>query len=454
MESVVKQTANKKNTEGMGDFSHSKGDQCYQFIPFESLFAEPKKNGLTRPSKDRGIGYKMVNMGEIFAYDFIHDQDMERVLLSDREKDSYLLRKGDLLFARQSLTVEGTGKSTLVKNLSEETTFESHLIRCRLDNTLASPLYFYYFFRSPYARKRMSGLVSKVSAAGIKGSDLEKFPVPVVDLITQKQVADVLHSFDKKIELNRQLNDNLESMAQALYDYWFVQFDFPDENGKPYKSSGGKMVWNEQLKREIPEGWEVKQIREVADTCLGGTPVTNIREYWDGGNIPWISSGDLTSNPLLQVSDYITQKGLNNSAAKLMPKGTVVVSLVRYIRPSILGIDAAGNQSVVGIFANKILPTCFLYPYVKSEVPRLMGLRTGAQQPHINKEVIDSSFIVLPDNVSIMGQYQNRALGIYEKLLCVAKERESLTKQRDFLLPLLMNGQVQVKPLNYRLTDD
>lgn len=213
MESVVKQTASKKNTEGMGDFSHSKGEQCYQFIPFESLFAEPKKNGLTRPSKDRGMGYKMVNMGEIFAYDFIHAQDMERVLLTDKEKHSYLLREGDLLFARQSLTVEGTGKSSLVKDLSEETTFESHLIRCRLDSALASPLYFYYFFRSPYAKKKMSGLVSKVSASGIKGSDLEKFPVPVVDLITQKQVAEALHSFDKKIELNRQINDNLAPLA-------------------------------------------------------------------------------------------------------------------------------------------------------------------------------------------------------------------------------------------------
>ena len=209
MESVVKPTTSKESTEGMGYYSRSKEEQYSRFISFESLFAEPKKNGLTRPSKDRGTGYKMVNMGEIFAYDFIHAQDMERVLLSDKEKDSYLLRKGDLLFARQSLTVEGTGKSSLVEDLSEETTFESHLIRCRLDSTLASPLYFYYFFRSPYARKKMSGLVSKVSASGIKGADLEKFPVPVVDLITQKQVAEALHSFDKKIEVNRQLNDNL-----------------------------------------------------------------------------------------------------------------------------------------------------------------------------------------------------------------------------------------------------
>ena len=364
----------------------------------------------------------------------------------------------DLLLQPGDVLINSTGKGTLgrvaqYRGSDYPATVDSHMLIIRPTEEIDA-----IFFG--YAIKQFQSILMTKGIGSSGQEELDKLSLNEIkisypsDLKLQKKVAQILSSLDKKIELNRRLNDNLEAMAQALYDYWFVQFDFPDEKGMPYKSSGGKMVWNEQLKREIPEGWEVKQIREVADTCLGGTPVTNIREYWDGGNIPWISSGDLTSNPLLQVSDYITQKGLNNSAAKLMPKGTVVVSLVRYIRPSILGIDAAGNQSVVGIFANKILPTCFLYPYVKSEVPRLMGLRTGAQQPHINKEVIDSSFIVLPDNVSIMGQYQNKALGIYEKLLCVAKERESLTKQRDFLLPLLMNGQVQVRPLNYRLADD
>ena len=244
-------------------------------------------------------------------------------------------------------------------------------------------------------------------------------------------------------------------MAQALYDYWFVQFDFPDENGKPYKSSGGRMVWNEELKREIPEGWQVKTIKEVVNTCLGGTPATSNEEYWKGGDIPWVSSGDLESNPLLKVSGYITQKGLRNSATKLMPKGTVVVSLVRYIRPAILGVSAAGNQSVVGLMENDHFPNCFLYPYIKSNVPFLMQLRTGAQQPHINKEIVDSMYVAFPLPSHLMKQYIKQASLLYIKMLFVAQENEILETQRDLLLPLLMSGQVQVKPqgeLNYHLS--
>ena len=314
--------------------------------------------------------------------------------------------------------------------------------------------YIFYCLKLAIAglKQKSQGSIIKFLTIGM----IRNVPIKDIPYSEQAQVAASIAALDKKIDLNRQLNDNLEAMAQALYDYWFVQFDFPDENGKPYKSSGGKMVWNDKLQRKIPEGWQVKKIEDVVETCLGGTPNTSNIEYWYNGDIPWVSSGDLSYNPLLKATSFITPLGLNNSAAKLMPKGTVVVSLVRYIRPSILGIDAAGNQSVVGLLATESFPTCFLYPYIKSEVPRLMSLRTGAQQPHINKSVIDTSWISFPNDELIMQRYNNVANNLYDKIMRVAKEKELLNQQRDFLLPLLMNGQVQVKPqgVNYRLTAD
>jgi type I restriction enzyme S subunit len=176
-------------------------------------------------------------------------------------------------------------------------------------------------------------------------------------------------------------------MAKTLYDYWFVQFDFPNANGKPYKTSGGKMVYNAELKREIPEYCELTTIGKIAVTVLGGTPSTEVDEYWENAAISWLSSAETASFPVIRSEQKITQKGIENSAATLLPKGTVVISIVRYIRPSILGIDAATNQSVVGIKESARFKSSFIYPYFCSEVPRLMGLRTGAQQPHINKGV-------------------------------------------------------------------
>jgi type I restriction enzyme S subunit len=268
----------------------------------------------------------------------------------------------------------------------------------------------------------------------------------------QLKVAKVLSALDSKIELNNRINAELEAMAKTLYDYWFVQFDFPfdfaqgkpDANGKPYKTSGGKMAYNPILKRKIPDGWEVTKIGKIAKTVLGGTPDTGIDEYWKNADIPWLSSAEIASFPVITSEQKTTQKGIENSAATLLPKGTVVISIVRYIRPSILGIDAATNQSVVGIKECSRLKSTFIYPYFCSEVPRLMGLRTGAQQPHINKGVIEDCSIVLPPDY-ILESYYEITTPIYEQVMNLAFQNHELIKLRDWLLPMLMNGQVTIK---------
>lgn len=276
----------------------------------------------------------------------------------------------------------------------------------------------------------------------------------------QVKISTVLSALDEKIELNNRINAELEAMAKTLYDYWFVQFDFPfdfascpeqrrregkpDANGKPYKTSGGKMVYNPTLKREIPEGWEVTKIGKITKTVLGGTPDTGVDEYWKNADIPWLSSAEIASFPVITSAQRTTQKGIENSAATILPKGTVVISIVRYIRPSILGIDAATNQSVVGIKECSRLKNSFIYPYFCNEIPRLMGLRTGAQQPHINKGEIEDSSIALPPD-DILENYYEITTPIYEQVMNLAFENYELIKLRNWLLPMLMNGQVTVK---------
>ena len=231
-------------------------------------------------------------------------------------------------------------------------------------------------------------------------------------------------------------------MAKQLYDYWFVQFDFPDENGRPYKSSGGKMVWNEKLKREIPQGWDVKTMGNCTTILLGGTPDTNDSSLWgDGYN--WLNSGEVAEFPILSSEKYITQKGLEKSSTVLAPKGSVTLSITRHLRPSILCIDACVNQSVVAILENEILTNEYIYPLVNREIPRLMSLRTGAQQPHINKEIVESINVVIPPQ-GILYAYIKKSKSLYKSIFINAQEIADLAKQRDELLPLLMNGQVLV----------
>ena len=267
------------------------------------------------------------------------------------------------------------------------------------------------------------------------------------DINDQRKVVAVLSAIDRKIELNRQINDNLEAMAKQLYDYWFVQFDFPDEEGKPYKSSGGAMVWNEKLKREIPQGWVVEKMGECTTILLGGTPDTNDNSLW-GNGYNWLNSGEVAEFPILKSEKNITPKGLEKSATVLAPKGSVTLSITRHLRPSILCIDACINQSVVAILENDKITKEYIYPLLSRDIPRLMSLRTGAQQPHINKETVEAIHVVLPP-ANIMGAYINIAESIYDAIFNNAREVEELTKQRDELLPLLMNGQASV---NYHLS--
>jgi type I restriction enzyme S subunit len=270
----------------------------------------------------------------------------------------------------------------------------------------------------------------------------------------QKKITAVLSSLDHKIELNNRINAELEAMAKLIYDYWFVQFDFPISKeqalamgnpkleGKPYKTSGGKMVWNEALKREIPEGWEVKKLGKVLKTHLGGTPSTKKENYWNG-EIPWMNSGEVANFPLISTEKSITQEAIINSSTKLLKKGSVLLSITRHLRVNILGIDACINQSIAGIEENEKFKNSYIYFSILNDIDRLMDLRTGAQQPHINKAIVDNCPFIVP-NESILNLYYQTATPIIDRIINNAKQNQELASLRDWLLPMLMNGQVTV----------
>ncbi len=175
-----------------------------------------------------------------------------------------------------------------------------------------NPKYIFYLLKT-------LGLDDRGSGSGVPTMNRNHLhPLKInahLDLSTQQKIATILSSLDAKIELNNRINAELEAMAKTLYDYWFVQFDFPDKNGKPYKTSGDKIVWNEELKREIPEGWNVKELKVFAKTASGSTPLSTKKEYYENGSIPWINSGELNAPFIIEGKNFITKKGLDNSSA-------------------------------------------------------------------------------------------------------------------------------------------
>ena len=316
-------------------------------------------------------------------------------------------------------------------------------IRVRLNNRKINNLYAYYWFSSPWIIKRLQNNNKGSTVPLLTLSEIKGLPIFYPNnLSTQKEIADLLSCIDDKIALNNKTNTELENMAKTIYDYWFTQFDFPDKNGHPYKTSGGQMVYNEILKREIPAGWEVKRLGDVCEIVLGGTPSTDNDEYWNG-NIPWLNSGEVAEFPIINAEKTVTELGIKDSATELVPAGTVTLSITRHLRPSILTMDACINQSVVGIKENEIFSKYFLYPFISSKINHYMKLRTGAQQPHINKETVADTLVCIPSS-EVLENYSKEVGSIYERIILNAKEIKQLTALRDYLLPLLMNGQIEV----------
>jgi len=243
----------------------------WEVVKFSEILQTTLRNGVNKPSRVRGIGdYKMVNMNEIFAHDVIKDIPMEFVELNDNERATSLLEKKDLLFARQSLVFEGAGKCSIYIGDNEKVCFEGHLIRARLNSKKSNSEFYYYFFSSSYGKRFIRTIIEQAVVAGIRGSDLKDLQIPYPPKQQQDGAVGILSCLDRKISNLRQQNETLERIAQTLFKHWFVDFEFPNEDGKPYKSSGGDMVRSEFGK--IAVGWRVGKLGDEFNILMGQSP--------------------------------------------------------------------------------------------------------------------------------------------------------------------------------------
>ena len=258
---------------------------------------------------------------------------------------------------------------------------------------------------------------------------------------------------ENKILLNRKINQNLEAMAKQLYDYWFVQFDFPNEEGMPYKSSGGKMIWNEKLKREIPISWEIKLIDDIAEIYNGATPST-MNELNYGGDIVWITPKDLSDQKqkfIYQGERNISQVGYDSCSTHLLPSNSILMSSRAPIGLlAIAKTELCTNQGFKNFVPKSGNTSIYLYYYLQYHIKQIEQLGTGTTFKEVSREDI-LKFPMLKPSDNVLDLWEEMILAINDRQLEIQKENESLTKQRDELLPLLMNGQVSV---NSDLSDD
>ena len=299
----------------------------------------------------------------------------------------------------------------------------------------------------------MSGAKGSKMPRGDK-DQIMRYELPTFTPLEEENIGNMMIDIMSKINVNRQINDNLEAMAKQLYDYWFVQFDFPNEEGKPYKSSGGAMVYNERLKREIPIGWEVENLIDFAEIKNGATPSTADEANY-GGDIVWITPKDLSdqqSKFVYQGERNITKQGFDSCSTSMLPTNSVLMSSRAPIGlVSIAKHEVCTNQGFKSFIPKSISDSIYLYYYLKHHIKQIEQLGTGTTFKEVSRDDLCKFPILTIGAKNIYVQWIELQNGIADKQLALTKEIAALTKQRDELLPLLMNGQASI---NYHLTDN
>ena len=293
---------------------------------------------------------------------------------------------------------------------------------------------------------------------GAKGSKMPRgdknqimrYEIPTFSL-SEENVGKLVVDIMAKINLNRQINDNLEAMAKQLYDYWFVQFDFPNEEGKPYKSNGGAMVWNEKLKREIPQGLDTQKIGDIEKNIITGKTPSCADEDNFGGDIPFVTIDDIRGNLFVfEAQRTLSTKGADSQEKKYLPIGSLSVSCIGTI--GVMGFVARlaqTNQQINSIVFEHEYNKEFLYFSLKLYYENAKA-KTGNVFANMSKEEFASIIVAYPPK-QILQAFHNKVAPIFDSIKNNIEEINSLTKQRDELLPLLMNSQATV---NYHLSDD
>lgn len=365
--------------------------------------------------------------------------------------------KGDVLIAKDGSYLKHV---FVIKEEIDQAVLSSIGI-LRPNQKIIYPEYLKYYLQTASVKQTVSK--KYVSGSALPRIILKNFgEIDVIyrNLDEQKKIASVLSSLDSKIELNNRINAELEQMAKTIYDYWFVQFDFPisaayaasvgqpELEGKPYKSSGGKMVWSEELKRGVPEGWEVKSLGELGEISGGSTPSREINEYFTKNGIPWITPKDLSLNIgnkfITKGGLDVSEQGLKSASLNIMPKGTILLSSrapIGYI--AISREKVTTNQGFKSFIPTKGYTSEFIFYTLIHMLPTIENNAAGSTFKEVSTSTLKSIKTYLPSS-ELVSKFTAKVKPIFERQDLLELESQKLTELRDWLLPMLMNGQVRV----------
>lgn len=382
------------------------------------------------------VGFTLQNLP------FVSDEDAERL-------KKYTLQEGDIVFSR----VGAIDRSVYVKKEQEGWLFSGRCLRVRCDKSKINSRYLSYYFKQKEFKNMMLNVSVGATMPSLNTDIMNNIEIYAVDRETQDKIADLLDAIDTKIEKNIFTITEIEMMVKTIYSYWFLQYDFPDENGKPYKSSGGKMIWNEELKREIPVGWEVSSIGKLFTTNRGvsynsatlegkGIPMVNLASFTPTGayKIDGIKnySGAYTADKVLKPYDLVmcnTQQTAIDFSKDIIGRALLV--------PDIFEGNIVSSHHVNTIRTVDEALKFYLYYLFNSDYfhKYVTGYANGTNIMGLVFEGVEKYISEIPEK-RVLQEFAKLSLSIEKKKSEIIRENQELISLRDFLLPLLMNGQI------------
>lgn len=418
--------------------------------PFSELYE--MSSGISTTKAQAGHGYPFVSFGTVFNNYFLPEQLPDLMDTSEKEQDIYSIKEGDILITRTSETIDELAMSCVATKDFPKATYSGFTKRLRPKTTgIAYHKYLAFYLRGYLFRKAVTNNAFMTLRASFNEDIFSFLNLYLPEYQEQVKIGDMLYNMERKISLNQKICSELEAMAKTLYDYWFVQFDFPDENGNPYRTSGGEMVWNEQLKREIPKGWNVTTINDMTHSYRGvsydkkyllptaengilvlrGNNIQNNRLVYDT-NVAYVPCSLVSKEQQIRAHDIILT--MSSGSKDHIGKCT----MFQYDSPH-----------TYGAFLTKFTPDSdkvgFVYLSMISDFfkKKIQAICNGTGINNLTNETFDNLLFPKPGK-TILGYFEEIVAPLFEKMGDCDRENEELTKLRDWLLPMLMNGQATV----------
>ena len=399
-------------------------------------------SGLSSKKEQAGHGAPFVSFGTVFNNYFLQEELPDLMDTNEKEQQIYSIKTGDVLITRTSETIDELAMSCVAVKDYPKATYSGFTKRLRPKREgIAYPKYMAFYFRSALFRKAVTNNAFMTLRASFNEDIFTFLDVYLPDYDEQVRIGDMLYNIECKIQKNKEINDYLDEMAKTIYDYWFVQFDFPDENGKPYKSSGGKMSFIDDFGL-APSDWKSGNLYDIAE-FINGLACQKYRPDETEDSLPVIKIKEMhegISSNTERVKTTIPQNNIVNTGDILF-SWSASLEVQRWA-----GFKGALNQHIFKVIPKANYTQSYVYHQLKAYIIKFVQMAEARKTTmgHITNDHLRQSVIVLPPD-NIIRKFSNQIDNIHTEISRINKENQKLYQLRNWLLPMLMNGQATIE---------